>query len=294
MDLRHLRYFIAVAEELHFRRAAERLNIEQSPLSRTIKKLESDLGVILFERTPRGTRLTWAGQVFLEDARRVLLCLEQAKTKVKAASTGYRGTLRIALSDGIARSRLTALLALCREEEPEVEIRLFEIPFSKQLKGLRNDLYDAGFALADEIEDGIVAEPVWHDPLVVAVPSRHPLLAYRHVPLDEVVNYPLVLCHPEVCEGCSQQLGRLLRSVDTQPIVAERVVTHDLMLTLVAAGYGVAFSSAAHLEVCHHKDVVARPLAGRSFMMTTFLLRPDNEPSEQLSNFIRRVNHVGA
>lgn len=294
MDLRHLRYFIAVAEELHFGRAAERLNIEQSPLSRTIKKLESELGVILFERTSRGTRLTWAGQVFLEDTRRVLLCLEQAKTNVKAASTGYRGTLRIALSDGIARSRLTALLALCREEEPEVEIRLFEIPFSKQLKGFRNDLYDAGFALADEVEDGIVAEPVWHDPLVVAVPSRHPLLAHRRVPLDEVVNYPLVLCHPEVCEGCSQQLERLLRSVDTQPVVAERVVTHDLMLTLVAAGYGVGFSSAAHLEACHHKGVVARPLAGRSFMMTTFLLRPDDEPSEQLSNFIRRVNHVGA
>ena len=294
MDLRHLRYFIPVAEELHFGRAAERLNIEQSPLSRTIKKLESELGVVLLERTSRGTRLTWAGQVFLEDARRVLLCLEQAKTNAKAASTGYRGTLRIALSDGIARSRLTALLALCREEEPEVEIRLFEIPLSKQLKGLRDDLYDAGFALADEVEDGIVAEPVWHDPLVVAVPSRHPLLAHRRVPLHEVVNYPLVLCHPEACEGCSQQLERVLRSVDAQPVVAERVATHDLMLTLVAAGYGVGFSSAAHLEATHHKDVVARPLAGRSFMMMTFLLRPDNEPSEQLRNFIRRVNHVGA
>jgi len=162
------------------------------------------------------------------------------------------------------------------------------------LKGLRNDLYDAGFALADDADDDIVAEPVWQDPLLVAVPSRHPLLSHRRVPLDEVVNYPLVLCHPEVCEGCSQQLERLLRSVETQPVVAERVVTHDLMLTLVAAGYGVGFSSAAHLDACHHKDVVTRPLAGRSYMMTTFLLRPDNEPSTQLKNFIRRVYHVGS
>lgn len=293
MDLRHLRYFIAVAEELHFSRAAERLNIEQSPLSRTIKKLESELEVILLERTSRGTRLTWAGQVFLEDARRVLLCLEQAKTNVKAAATGYRGTLRIALSDGIAPSRLIALLALCREEEPEVEIRLFEIPFSKQLKGLRNDLYDAGFALVGEVEDGIVAEPVWRDPLMVAVPSRHPLLTHKRVPLNEVMNYPLVLCHPEVCEGCSQQLERLLRHADVQPIVAERVATHDLMLTLVAAGYGVGFSSTAHLGASHHTDVIARPLAGCSFMMTTYLLRPDNEPSKQLGSFIRRVNYVG-
>ncbi|MGB5145531.1 MAG: LysR family transcriptional regulator, partial [Porticoccaceae bacterium] len=147
MELRHLRCFIAVAEELHFSRAAERLHIEQSPLSRTIKKLESDLGVVLFERTSRGTRLTWAGQVFLEDTRRVLVALEQAKANVKAAATGYRGTLRVALSDGIARTRLSALLALCREEEPEVEIRLFEMPFSQQLQGLRHDLYDVGFTL---------------------------------------------------------------------------------------------------------------------------------------------------
>jgi DNA-binding transcriptional LysR family regulator len=294
MDLRHLRYFIAVAEELHFSRAAERLNIEQSPLSRTIKNLESELGVLLFERTSRSTRLTWAGQVFLEDARRILLCLDQARANVKAAATGYRGTLRIALSDGIARNRLTALLARCREEEPEVEIRLSEILFSKQLKGLRNDSYDAGFAFAAEVEDGIIAEPVWHDPLVVTVPSRHPLLVHKRVPLHEVVNYPLILCHPEACEGCSQQLDKMLRSVDAQPVVAERVITHDLMLTLVAAGYGVGFSSAAHIEHCLHTDVVARPLAGRSFMLTTYLLRPDNEPSEQLSNFIRRVNHISA
>lgn len=209
MELRHLRYFIAVAEELHFSRAAERLHIEQSPLSRTIKNLEAELGVLLLERTSRGARLTWAGQVFLEDARRVLLCLDQAKANAKAAASGYRGKLRIALSDGIARSRLTMLLARCREEEPEVEIRLSEMPFSKQLLGLRNDLYDAGLALADEVDDGILAEPVWHDPLVVTIPTRHPLLTHKHVPLQEVMRYPLVLCHPENCEGCSQQLDIL-------------------------------------------------------------------------------------
>jgi DNA-binding transcriptional LysR family regulator len=292
MELRHLRYFIAVAEELHFSRAAERLHIEQSPLSRTIKNLEAELGVLLLERTSRGARLTWAGQVFLEDARRVLLCLDQAKANAKAAASGYRGKLRIALSDGIARSRLTMLLARCREEEPEVEIRLSEMPFSKQLSGLRNDLYDAGLALADEVDDGILAEPVWHDPLVVTIPTRHPLLTHKHVPLQEVMRYPLVLCHPENCEGCSQQLDKVLRSINASPVVVERVSTHDLMLTLVAAGYGVGFSTTAHVEVSHHKDVVTRPLADNTFMLTTYLLRPDNEPSEQLNNFIRRVNYV--
>lgn len=117
MELRHLRYFIAVAEELHFARAAERLHIEQSPLSRAIKDLEYDLGVQLFERTTRSTRLTWAGQVFLDEARRALSTLEQTKASAKAAATGYRGTLRIALSDGIAPPRLAALLAQNRKED---------------------------------------------------------------------------------------------------------------------------------------------------------------------------------
>ena len=97
MELRHLRYFIAVAEELHFARAAERLHIEQSPLSRAIKDLEYDLDVKLFERTTRSTRLTWAGQVFLDDAQRVLFTVEQAKANAKAAAAGFRGTSSIAL-----------------------------------------------------------------------------------------------------------------------------------------------------------------------------------------------------
>lgn len=294
MNFRHLRCFIAVAEELHFGRAAERMHIEQSPLSRAIKKLESELGVLLLERTSHGTQLTWAGQVFLEDARRILLAIDQAKSNARSAATGFRGRLRIALSDGIAQSRLTALLALCREEAPDIEIRLFELPLSQQMKGLRADLYDVGFTLFDGSEPGIVAEPVWRDPLVVAIPARHPLLAHKNVVLQDVLNYPLVLCRPETCEGYSRQLERLLRSVDMEPQVVEQVSSHDLMLALVAAGYGVGFSSAAHVSTTRHTEVVARRLVAPPFLLSTFVLRPDTNPSEQLASFLRRVAHVGA
>ena len=154
MELRHLRCFIAVAEELHFARAAERLHIEQSPLSRAIKELEEELGVMLFARTTRSTRLTRAGELFLEHVRRVLSALEQARDSVKAAANGFHGQLRVALSDGITPSRLSALLVLCRQEEPEVEIRFFEVPLSQQIKGLHSDLYEVGFAQSDEVGDG--------------------------------------------------------------------------------------------------------------------------------------------
>lgn len=198
MEFRHLRCFLAVAEELHFARAAERLHIEQSPLSRTIKELEEDLGEQLFFRTSRSTRLTRAAKLFLEHVPRVFTALQQARDSVKAATNGFHSQLRIALSDGIMPSRLPSLLALCRQEEPEVEIRLFEVPLSQQIKGLHDDLYDVGFAQSDDVGDGLVAEAAWSDPLMVAVPARHPLLRHKRIPLEEVLRYPLVLCDPNV------------------------------------------------------------------------------------------------
>jgi len=294
VNLRHLRCFITLAEELHFGRAADRLHIEQSPLSRMIKRLESELDVRLLERTPRSTRLTWAGQVFLQDARRILQLAEQAKDNVRAAATGFRGVLRIALSDGIAQSRLTALLALCREEEPDVEIRLFETTLAQQVMGLRNDLYDAGLTMFDGEVEQLISEPIWQDSIVLALPQRHPLLAHRYVALRNALDYPLVLCSAETCEGCSRQIERLLHSADVEPIVAERVSAHDLMLALVAAGYGLGFVSAAYAAAFRHPEVVTRPLSGPPVELTTFLLRPNHAPSAQMSAFLSRATRIGA
>lgn len=289
MELRHLRYFIAVAEELHFARAAERLHIDQSPLSRAIKDLEYDLGTQLLARTTRNTRLTWAGEVFLAEARRVLAALEQAKRSGKAAGSGFRGSIRVAISDGVASPQFAALLARCREEEPDVRIRLFEAPLAQQILGLRIDEYDVGFAHATAGADGLVVVPAWADPLVLAIPARHPLLAHKRVPLGELLRYPLVLFHPELAEGAHRQIERLLRTVDVEPIVVEHVAGFELMMALVAAGYGVGFVNASLLNRYRHPEVIARPLAGRSAVLTTCLLRPDAAPSEQLGRFIGRA-----
>ncbi|WP_273660216.1 LysR family transcriptional regulator, partial [Pseudomonas aeruginosa] len=211
-------------------RAAVRVHIEHSPLFRAIKELEEDLGAQLFVRTTRSTRLTRAGKLFLDHVPRIFTALQQARDSVNAAANGFHGQLRIALSDGITPSRLPALLALCRQEEPEVEIRFFEVPLSQQIKGLNDDLYDVGFAQSDEVGDGIAAMPAWSDTLMVAVPARHPLLAHKRIPLDELLRYPLVLCDQQVCEGHAKHVDRVLRRVDMEPLIAERLASRAMLL----------------------------------------------------------------
>ncbi|WP_291474698.1 LysR substrate-binding domain-containing protein [Acidovorax sp.] len=294
MELRHLRCFLAVAEELHFARAAEKLHIEQSPLSRTVKELEEELGAQLFIRTSRSTRLTLAGRLFLTHVPRVFTALEQARESVKSAANGFHGQLRIALSDGITPSRLPALLARCREEDPEMEIRLFEVSLAQQLKGLHDDLYDAGFSMADEVGDGIIVEPAWEEELMVAVPARHPALAYKRIPLEEVLRYPLVLGDPAVCEGHARQIDRILRKQEKEPLVVQHVATFDVMMALVSAGLALGLAGTAHIAASREPGVVGRPLAGRSPMLTTYLLRRDTEPSQALARFIERLASQGS
>ena len=290
MELRHLRCFIVLAEELHFTRAAERLHIEQPPLSRTIKELEDELGVVLFDRNRRGTVLTAAGAAFLQDIRRLLTVLEQARENAKAVASGLRGSLRIAVSDGAIDPRLSAFLVRCRAEEPEIEIRLSEVPLAEQLRGLRSGDFTIGFAHTAEVGDDIVAEPIWRDPLVIAVPARHALLVHKKVPLHELRGHPLVLCDPHACEGYCRELGRLLQVLEHKLNIVEEVSSLDMMLTLVGAGYGVGFMTATKIPVCQWPDVVIRPLAMDSAVITTYLLRPEsNSLSASLERFIARL-----
>ncbi len=289
MELRHLRCFLAVAEELHFARAAERLHIEQSPLSRAIKELEEELGTKLFLRTTRSTRLTHAGRLFLEHVPRVFTALQQARDSVRAAANGFRGQLRMALSDGLSPLRFSSFLAHCRQEEPEVEIRLSEVPLAQQIKGLHDDLYDAGFAQSDEVGDGIIATQAWSDPLMVAVPARHPILSHKRIPLEELLRYPLVLCDPQACEGHARQVERFLRQADGEPLVAEQVASCDLMMALVAAGFALGLTGESNITACRESGVVGRPLAGCCPLLITYLLRSTREPSEALARFIERL-----
>jgi DNA-binding transcriptional LysR family regulator len=289
MELRLLRYFVAVAEELHLARAADRLGIDQSPLSRAMRDLEQALDVALFDRSNRQTRLTWAGQVLLMECRRVRATLDQAIQATKGAAQGYQSYLRIAICDSLAQPRIATLLARSREEEPELEIRVFELPFSQQLNGLHTDLLDIGFALSVAVNDGLVAEPMWTDPLSVIVPARHPLLAHKEVKLADALKFPLVLCHPNSPSGCHDQIQAVLDGTAFPLKVVDHVTSLGVMLTLVGAGYGVGFAIASQMQALSRPHIATRPLAGTPPMLSTYLVRRGGEPSEPLKRFIARA-----
>lgn len=293
MELRHLRFFIVLAEELHFTRAAERLHIEQPPLSRAIKELEEELEFTLFIRSSKGTRLTPAGKSFLRDARRLFASLQRAKDNASAVASGQRGSLHIAISDGATDPRLSSFLARCRIDEPEIEVRLTEVTMPEQLRGLRSGDYALGLAHTGDVGDDLVAEAIWQDPFVAVIPARHPLLAFKEIELGELSNYPLILCDPSMRSGFNRELARLLKPLETNPDVAEYVSSLEMMLTFVGAGYGVGFTTLSRTVLCKRPDIVIRPLASHTSRITTYLLRLRNMAHSPISldHFINRLRN---
>lgn len=202
--------------------------------------------------------------------------------------------LRLAVSEAGAQPPLARLLALQRIEEPDVELSLSETFLARQVEGLLTGLYDVGLAISGEESSGLTAEPIWQEPLALAVPARSPLLTYTHVPLSEALRYPMVLWHPTACAGIHRQVSRILDDATAAPIMAERVTSSDLMMTLVAAGYGIGLAPAAQIVAYRPLGVVMRPLAGLSPQLITYLLRPNAEASDSLFRFARRAMRVGS
>src|SRR5829696_8369374 len=201
MELRHLRYFVVVAEELHFGRAAERLHIAQPPLSRQIRDLERELGTPLFERVPRGVELTAAGRAFLPEARLTLAQAERAQRTAQRAARGESGRLRVGFVEAATYSGiLPEVLGFFRMHLPNIGLSLFEMDALQQAEALHDGRIDLGIlhSAPADAERWLRAEPVYADPLVAAVPDTHRVAPNasprrRRIALDELAADPFVL-----------------------------------------------------------------------------------------------------
>ena len=292
MELRRLRYFVAVAEELHFLRAAQRLHIEQSPLSRAIKDLEADLGVKLFDRTTRSTRLTQAGEVFLQEARQVLAAFAQARASVRGAAKGRKGRLRIGFSEGVPQRRLSDLLARYRAGTEEVDLKITQMPFEQQVKALHAKSLDAGLSFTPLRRNGIQANELWVDTVAALLPAQHPFAAKPQIDMKEIAREPLVLCGEETGADRNHQLEAAILATADAPNIVDYAANQQVLYTLVGAGYGLGFVLGDHTEAIQRSDIVVRPIAGAPPLVKTFLLHRTDEAPGLVSNFLEWARSI--
>lgn len=239
MELRHLQYFVAVAEELHFGRAAQRLHVAQSSLSKQVQALEADVGVALLRRTSRRVELTAAGAVFLERARRILAQTHDAAHHARRAARGEVGRLTIAFVDSAAYALLPPLLRRLHEQLPEVHVALREVSVETDLDRLHDSVDLA--VLRDVVSvEGMDLRPLLVERLVAAVPADHPVARVAAVGLDTLAGVDLVLPHRDLAPNVHDHLRTVFAAVGVRPRVAQEALQYPTVLGLVAAGYGIA------------------------------------------------------
>lgn len=286
MELRQLRSFVAVAEDLHFGHAAQRLRIAQPALSRQIQALEKELMVQLLQRNRRRVQVTPAGQVFLDRARLVLARAEDAVVAVQRAGGGMSGSLNLGFVGSATYDVLPGVLRAFRHVAPQVELSLSEMNVQSQIEALSEKRIDAGLLRLPIKTEGLVFRTVSREPLYVALPSSHRLAKMPSVRLAALVAEPFVLYpdHPrpswtEFVVGLCQQAG-------FHPIVVQRTVEIQTTLSLVAAGIGVSIVPQCIGNIMR-KDVAFRRLVGLRARTELLVAYRERDPSPVVQTFLK-------
>ncbi|MGH2908502.1 MAG: LysR substrate-binding domain-containing protein, partial [Solirubrobacteraceae bacterium] len=279
MELRQLRYFVAVAEELHFRRAAARLHMSQPPLSQQIAALESELGCRLLARTRRQVELTPAGAAFLRDTRALLADLEGAVGRARALGEGLSGVLRVSFVGSALFSVVPTLVQRFRQVRPGVSLELRESSTVDQLRALESGVIDAGLVRPPlDPSPGIRLEPIASEPTIAAVPADHPLARLRRIPLARLAAEPIVLFSREQAPGFHDLIVNRLAATGGASNIVQRAPETLTIIGLVAAGVGVSPvpASVASLAL---QGVAYRPLTHAPAAELALVTRADDGSS---------------
>jgi LysR family transcriptional regulator, benzoate and cis,cis-muconate-responsive activator of ben and cat genes len=250
MELRHLRYFVAVAEEQNVTRAAVRLHVSQPPLSRQIRNLEDELGIALFNRYANALRLTEAGRAFLAEARIILRRAEAAVEMAKAVAGGKRGEIHVGYAPSLTVEILPRALRHFRESNPGVRVELHDLSTEGMLRGLNDGKLNVAMMVqvAPKILTGLIFEELQRLPVCVAMLPAHPLAKARKVGLDQVTKQRLVTFTLADYPEHHAWIAGLFAPLNRSPLIVEE---HDSITSLIAAvesGRGIA--------------VIAQPLDG--------------------------------
>ena len=288
MELRQLRYFVAVAEELHFRRAAARLHMSQPPLSNQLRMLEEELGCPLMIRSRRRVELTPAGEAFLEEARTILGDLAEAAEAARRIHAGRAGRLRISFVGSALLSLVPEVVKRYRAARPDVELQLRERSTEDQLRDLRAGAIDVGLLPLPVHAPDLRAEVLLRERAVAALPAAHPLAALKRVPLSRLAAEPLVLFPRSQAPGLHDRLLSSLTGPAGPPVVAQYAPETQTIVGLVAAEIGVSLVQAS-VQRLALPGVTYRPVVGAPTIELAALLRPGGEsrPARDFVNLAR-------
>lgn len=272
IELRHLRYFVAVAEELHFGRAAQRLNISQPPLSQQIQNLEKETGARLLARTNRSVQLTAAGQQFLQDARHILQQVEQAADKASRLHRGDEGELRIGFTSSAPFITVVSdALFTFRQRFPAVHIQMQEINTRQQLAPLSEGRLDLGVMRNTLLPENLDHQLLLREPMYALVHRAHRLADRPGIALSELAQEPFVFFDPQVGTALYGEIQALLGRYQIQPDIAQEVGEAMTIIGLVSTGLGVSILPASFRRV-RLSDVVWIPLTEQDAQSEVWLV----------------------
>lgn len=292
-DFRQLRYFVAVAEELSFTRAALRLHLSQPPLSQQIQSLEQDLGVRLLERTKRSVAVTEPGRVFLEHARQILAKVDEARSQAVAAAAGYSGQLRLAYTVSVSfHPAMPQALLRFGQLAPNVRLQLSEMYTEPQFAALLAGQIDVGF-VRDEpsrVRDAgsLRLSVVDREPLMLALPAGHPMSGRSSLRLAEVAGDAFVSQPRELAATLYDRLVKLATRAGFQPSITQHAQQINGLLALVAAGLGLALVPAS-MRTVRLAGVSYVPLEDPDAFLLLAVASRSDDPSPALQQFLATV-----
>jgi len=294
MELRHLRYFVAIGEEQHYGRAARRLRVAQPALSRQIQDLEKELGFKLFERLPRGVKLSVAGKLFLEDARRILQEISEAAVRAGRVASGRSGTLRIGFTENSSwRGVVPDSFRRFREQQPDAELQLQPEASLVQLEAIRSGRLDAGFVnfmpkSDPELNQLLVAR----QHVELAAPRSHPLTRLKKVRLRDLME-ALFIWFPRRSNPAfyDQLMLKCYRGGLKSPRIVQEGVNEPTILSLVSTGMGVGWVLATARWRCP-ESVVILPVVDLNMPLTLALVWRKDNTSPLLASFIAEVRRL--
>lgn len=287
MELRHLKYFVAVADELHFGRAAAKLQISQPPLSQQIRHLEAELGVELFRRTKREVQLTSAGRAFLERARQLLAEVERAVEATRQAARGVVGRLEVGYVPTAEIRVVPRLLRIFRKRYPKVEVGLHLLNPADQIEALKQSRIDVALTRLPLDEAGVATERFLREDLLLAVGRSSPLARAGRVRPEQLHGVPLLMFPRQVAPAMHDSIVGYFRKARVSPKLNYAVGSISAGLGLIAAGIGVSIVPEAVVDI-KFNGVVYRPLA-RPFPRSDMGIARLREPPTPLQEFFLKV-----